>query len=94
MAEDTEALTAGEELIMRESFAATMLRAAAIIDGITQADVEEAQGILFVSGCTVSDVAKIDRAMLAASYLRACAAGTSESAAERIALLRKSLKEV
>jgi hypothetical protein len=89
-----EVLTAGEEQIMRESFAATMLRAAAIIDGITQDDVEEAQGLLFVSGCTVGDVAKIDRAMLAASYLRACAAGTSQNAAERIALLRKSLGKV
>jgi hypothetical protein len=92
MKEDNQPVfTAGEEQIMRQSFAATMLRAAAIIDGITQADVEEAQQLLFLSGCTVRDVAKIDRALVAASYLRACAAGMSENAKERIRLLRKAV---
>jgi hypothetical protein len=86
-----EVLTAGEDQIMRQAFAATMRRAADIIDRMTQADVEEAQTILFLSGCTVGNVAKIDRAMLAASYLRACAAGVAEDAKERIRLLREAL---
>ncbi len=88
---EAKVLSPSEETVMRESFAATMLRAAAIIDGITNADVMEAQAILFGSGCKLSDLAKLDRAMLAASYLRACAAGMSDSAAARIKELRKSL---
>ena len=86
-----EALTPDEELVMKECFVATMLRAATILDGLSQADVEEAQTILFLSGCTVQQVARIDRAMLGASYLRACAAGVSESGAERVKILRESL---
>ena len=86
-----EELTAGEEEVMRESFRATMLRAADIIDRITQDDVADAQAALFASGVKVGDLAKIDRALVASCHLRACAAGIPNNPANQIKELRKRL---
>lgn len=69
-----KALSAAEEAVMRHTFQATMTRAAALVDGITQGQVEEAQAVLFSQGVPLEKVARVDRAMLAAAHLRACAA--------------------
>lgn len=85
-------LTAGEDEIMRESFRATMLRAADIIDHITQDDVAEAQMVLFASGATLHEVSKIDRALVGSCHLRACAAGIPNQPEKQIAALRKAVR--
>lgn len=64
---------AGEDWVMRTTFKATMLRAAEIVERITFADVLEAQAVMLAEGVSLEKVAKIDRAMLAAQHLRACA---------------------
>jgi hypothetical protein len=87
-------LTDDEELVMKASFKATMLRAADIIDRITNADVMEAQAILFGAGVALGKVARIDRAMVAASYLRACAVGMAEDANTRVAQLREDANKL
>lgn len=48
--------------------------AAALVDGITEDQVEEAQAVLLSEGMPLMKVARVDRAMLAAAHLRACAA--------------------
>jgi len=52
-----------------------MLRAADIIDRITDADVTRARDTMLHRGAKIEDVAKIDRARLASAYLRECAKG-------------------
>ena len=79
-------LTPGESAVMRETTRAALLRAAAVIDALTEVDVFETQAILLAQGCTVKQVAQIDRAMLGANYLRACALGNPDSAAALPAL--------
>lgn len=68
----------GEEEVMRSTFKAAMLRAADIVDKITESDVLEQQARGLREGMTLQQVAKIDRAMLAASYLRLCASGKAK----------------
>lgn len=65
-------LTPPEENAMRETFWATMLRCADIIDKITPDDVLEAQAVMLASGVSLERVAKLDRALLASSHIRAC----------------------
>lgn len=66
-------LTPGEEQVMRDTFQAAMLRAAAIIDAITQDDVADAQAAMFAQGVRLADLTKIDRALIASCHLRSCA---------------------
>lgn len=66
-------LTASEQEVMKATFKATILRAAAIIDRITQEDVADAQMALYRQGVKLSDLAKIDRALVASCHLRSCA---------------------
>lgn len=66
-------LSPAEELVMKQTFKATMLRAALVIDGITDDDVLTAQVTLVREGVSLINVAKVDRAMLASAHLRACA---------------------
>lgn len=68
-------LSVDEEATMKATFKATMLRAARIVERITEDDVLEAQAQLLATGSTLEQVARIDRAMLAATHLRACAEG-------------------
>jgi hypothetical protein len=65
-------LNAGEESVMKETFKATMLRAAAIIDAITADDVTDAQMALYHTGVKLPDLQKVDRALIASCHLRAC----------------------
>ena len=62
-----------EKIIMEQTFKAAMLRAADIIDRITQDDVAEAHMVMYASGVSLDKLAKIDRAMIGACHLRACA---------------------
>jgi len=59
-----------EEAVMKTTFKATMLRAADIIEKITQKDVLDKQAELLRGGMTLERVARLDRAMVAAAYLR------------------------
>jgi hypothetical protein len=65
-------LTAAEEVVMRETFKAAMLRAAAIIDGITQEDVTDAQMALYKTGTPLANLHLVDRALIAACHIRSC----------------------
>jgi hypothetical protein len=67
-------LTPGEEQVMKDTFRAAMLRAADIIDRITQNDVVDAQMALLATGVRLQDLAKIDRALVASCHLRSCVA--------------------
>lgn len=64
-------LSVDEETVMRATFKATMLRAADIIDRITDADVLEMQARGLAEGMTLEQVGRIDRAVLAAAHFRA-----------------------
>lgn len=68
-----KALSPAEELVMKQTFKATMLRAAAIIDRITKSDVQDAQLALYREGVGLLDLHRVDRAMLASAHLRSCA---------------------
>ncbi len=68
-----DGLSAHEAEVMRMTLKATMLRAAAIIDAITNEDVADAQMALFEAGVKIQDLAKLDRALIASCHLRACA---------------------
>jgi hypothetical protein len=70
---EAKLLTEGEEMVMRQTFKAAMLRAAAITGAITQKDVEDAQAALFITGTKLGDLHRVDRAMLASCHLRSCA---------------------
>jgi hypothetical protein len=89
--QSTEPLSPAEEAIMKHTFKVTMLRAADIIDRITNDDVMDAQTTLFSEGMSLGKLAKIDRAMLAANYLRACAQGLVEEKGWRWPELKQSL---
>ena len=65
-------LIPSEELVMKQTFKATMLRAANIIDAITDEDVADAQIALFKTGAKLKDISKVDRALIASCHLRAC----------------------
>ncbi len=69
----SDAMNAGEEFVMEQTFKATMLRAAAIIDRITDNDVRDAQLALYQDGVELSKLHRVDRAMLASAHLRSCA---------------------
>lgn len=64
---------------MREMVKATLLRAADIIDRITDSDVLEQQALLLASGCSLEQVSKLDRARIASAHLRLCASGKYNS---------------
>jgi hypothetical protein len=70
-----EHLSPAEEAIMKATFKATMLRAADIIERITDDDVLEKQRDLINSGMPLFKAACLDRAHLAAAWLRLCAEG-------------------
>ena len=70
---NSKALSPDEDLVMRATFKAAFLRAADIIEKITDDDVLEVQGRLLQSGSTLEQVAKLDRATIAVAHLRACA---------------------
>ncbi len=69
------ALSIDEENVMRMTFTTTMLRAAQIIEKITEGDVLDMQAMLLSEGASLEKVARVDRAMVAAAHLRACAEG-------------------
>lgn len=75
--DEGDMFSAEEKAACRATFKATMLRAAEIIERITADDVLLAQAEVLATGSTLEQVAKIDRAMLAATHLRACANGTA-----------------
>lgn len=68
-------LSPDEEMVMRATFKAAMLRAADIIENITEDDVLTLQAQMLRDGVKLDVVARIDRAMVACAHLRACAAG-------------------
>lgn len=65
-------LSTAEELVMKQTFKAALLRAANIIDEITDDDVLAAQVTLVREGVSLINVSKVDRAMLASAHLRSC----------------------
>lgn len=65
-------LSPTEDEMMRMTFAATMKRAADVMDAITEEDVTDAQITLLREGMTLEQVARIDRARLGCAHLRAC----------------------
>jgi hypothetical protein len=67
-------LSPAEEQVMRDTFKAALLRAADVIDRITDRHVLDAQRQLLREGVELDKVAKVDRAMLASAHLRSCAA--------------------
>jgi hypothetical protein len=69
----SQPLTPAENSIMKATARAAMLRAAEIIDKITEDDVLEQQARGLREGMNLEQVAKIDRAMVASAYLRVCA---------------------
>lgn len=71
-------LSAAEESIMKATFKATMLRAADIIEKITEEDVYGMQAQLLKEGVPLTDVARVDRLHVAVAHLRACAEGTAK----------------
>lgn len=66
-------LSPAEEAMMKMTFEVSMRRAADIIDHITEMDVLDMQRELLRTGSPMSKVCRMDRAMLAAAHLRACA---------------------
>lgn len=64
--------TRGEEMVMEQTLKATLLRAADIIDHITDAEVRAAQLELYREGVPLLQVSRVDRAMIASAHLRAC----------------------
>lgn len=75
---DKQKLSALEKSIMEMTFKASFLRAAAIIDKITQDDVLEMQAKLLAEGAALEQVSRIDRAHLAVAHLKACADGSAK----------------
>ncbi len=73
-------LTPPEDFAMRETFWATMTRCADIIDRITADDVLEAQTAMLSQGVSLERVARLDRALLASSHIRACVIASKEKA--------------
>jgi hypothetical protein len=69
----TEKLTRSEEIVLHATFKETMMRAAEILDHITDSDVQDAQMAMHAQGVSLAQLAKIDRAMIGAAHLRACA---------------------
>jgi hypothetical protein len=66
-------LNADEENVMKMTLKSAMLRAAEIVERITESDVVDAQEQMLSEGVSLEKVAKVDRAMLAAAHLRAIA---------------------
>jgi hypothetical protein len=73
-----EGLSPDDNMVMRATFKATMLRAADIIDKISEDDVLQAQTRGLSEGMTLQQVSRIDRAMVASAYLRLCASGKAK----------------
>jgi hypothetical protein len=74
MSIDTDPLfTPGERQMYHHTMRAAFLRAAEILEKITQADVEATQLELHQQGVSLADLAKIDRATLAVAHFRAIA---------------------
>jgi hypothetical protein len=69
------ALSDNEEVVMKTTFKATMLRCADIIDHMTDDDVLAKQLDLLREGMTLAQVSRLDRAMLASAWFRLCAEG-------------------
>ena len=69
------ALSDNEEIVMKATFKATMLRCADIIDHMTDDDVLAKQLDLLREGMTLAQVSRLDRAMLASAWFRLCAEG-------------------
>lgn len=91
----SDALTPGEEMVMRQSFRATMLRAAAILERLTNDDVKDMQIALLATGCTVLQVTKVDRCMVGAAHLRACAENLANDEVKRAtSMIDKMRQEV
>ena len=68
-------LSDNEEIVMKATFKATMLRCADIIDHMTNDDVLAKQLDLLREGVTLTQISRLDRAMLAAAWFRLCADG-------------------
>jgi hypothetical protein len=69
-----EVLSSEERYVMRITFKVAMIRAAEIVESITAGDVLDMQARLLAKGISLENVAKLDRAMLGATHLRAIAA--------------------
>lgn len=68
-----EVLSVGEKKVMHMTVKSTLLRAADIIEHITDGDVLDMQAKMLRQGVSLTKVAKLDRAMIAAAHLRAVA---------------------
>ena len=68
-------LTPEEQMMMNLAVKTTMLRAADVIEKITERDVEAMQVEMFMSGVSLNECETINRLTLAANYLRYCAEG-------------------
>jgi hypothetical protein len=72
--------TPSEQMVMEQTLKASFLRAADIIDRITEQDVIDAQLVLHREGISkFEDLWRVDRAMLAAAHFRAIALKGSEA---------------
>ena len=63
-----------EQLVLEATYAA-FRRAAWVIERITESDVDEMRVRCLRNGSTLEQVSRIDRATIAAAYLRECADG-------------------
>lgn len=68
-----EAFSPREQIIIHDTTRAAMLRAADIIDKLTESDVLALQAKMLANGVSLEKVAKIDRAGIAAAHFRICA---------------------
>ena len=73
--DDDPMFNPAERQMYHTTFKAAMLRAAEIVERITQQNVEEAQLEMHRQGVSLANLTKIDRATLAVAHLRAIAAG-------------------
>lgn len=68
-------LSPDEKMVMEQTFKASFIRAAAVIEKITQDDVLDMQARLLSEGVPLEKVARVDRLDCAVAYLKAIAAG-------------------
>jgi hypothetical protein len=68
-------MTPAEEWVMEETFKTTMIRAADIIDRITESDGADARKEMALLGAPAAFLATLDRAKVGSIWLRLCAEG-------------------
>lgn len=88
----SDVLTPAESMMMRETFRVTMIRAADILSRLGESDVLDAQKALLQQGCTLQQVAKVDRALIGEMHLRACAENLANDESRRVSYMTRRLK--